>query len=155
MIDKNLSLNNLLEREDLLALPLSKWKELLIEKDGACFDFQLRDILQAKLTSYDKSIDVNSFYYKEDKKWLDKNTRIGLQNLINCGAQTITVQLGSELLDISADKLKEFLNKLEVYAGECFAVTAKHRITINQLKSTEELLNYDFTANYPKKIRLQ
>lgn len=32
MIDKNLSLNNLLEREDLLALPLSKWKELLIEK---------------------------------------------------------------------------------------------------------------------------
>ena len=32
MIDKNLSLNNMLEREDLLALPLSKWKELLIEK---------------------------------------------------------------------------------------------------------------------------
>lgn len=85
MIDKNLSLNNMLEREDLLALPLSKWKELLIEKDGACFDFQLRDILQAKLTSYDKSINVNSFYYKEDKKWLDKDTRIGLQNLINCG----------------------------------------------------------------------
>ena len=118
MIDKNLSLNNLLEREDLLVLPLSKWKELLIEKDGACFDFQLRDILQAKLTSYDKSINVNSFYYKEDKKWLDKDTRIGLQNLINCGAQTVTVQLGSELLDISADKLKEFLNKLEIYAGE-------------------------------------
>ncbi len=113
MIDKNLSLNNMLERGDLLALPLSKWKELLIEKDGACFDFQLKDILQAKLTSYDKSIDVNSFYYKEDKKWLNKDTRIGLQNLINCGAQTVTIQLGSELLDISADKLKEFLNKLK------------------------------------------
>nr|DAH81685.1 MAG TPA: hypothetical protein [Bacteriophage sp.] len=39
--------------------------------------------------------------------------------------------MGSELLDISADKLKEFLNKLEVYAGECFAVTAKHRVAIN------------------------
>ena len=155
MVEKNLSLNNMLEREDLLALPLSKWKELLIEKDGACFDFQLRDILQAKLASYDKSIDVNSFYYKEDKKWLDKNTRIGLQNLINCGAQIITIQLGSELLDISADKLKVFLNKLEVYAGECFAATAKHRVAINQLKSTEELLNYAFTSNYPKKIRLQ
>lgn len=155
MIDKNLSLNNMLEREDLLALPLSKWKELLIEKDGVCYDFQLKDILQAKLTSYDKSIDVNSFYYKEDKKWLDKNTRIGLQNLINCGAQTITIQLDSELLDISADKLKEFLNKLEVYAGKCFATTAKHRMAINQLESIEELINYDFTANYPKKIRLQ
>lgn len=155
MIDKNLSLNNMLEREDLLALPLYKWKELLIEKDGVCYDFQLKDILQAKLTSYDKSIDVNSFYYKEDKKWLDKNTRIGLQNLINCGAQTITIQLDSELLDISADKLKEFLNKLEVYAGKCFATTAKHRMAINQLESIEELINYDFTANYPKKIRLQ
>jgi hypothetical protein len=39
--------------------------------------------------------------------------------------------LGFELLDISADKLKEFLNKLEVYAGECFTVTAKHRAAIN------------------------
>ena len=155
MVEKNLSLNNMLERENLLALPLSKWKELLIEKDGVCYDFQLKDILQAKLTSYDKSIDVNSFYYKEDKKWLDKNTRIGLQNLINCGAQTITIQLDSELLDISADKLKEFLNKLEVYAGKCFATTAKHRMAINQLESIEELINYDFTANYPKKIRLQ
>lgn len=155
MIDKNLSLNNMLEREDLLTLPLSKWKELLIEKDGAYFDFELREILLAKLEAYNKSPEVNSFYYGEDKKWLNKDTRIGLQNLINCGAQTITVQLGSELLDISADKLKQFLNKLEIYAGECFSVTAKHRVTINQLKSTEELLNYDYTANYPKKVRLR
>ena len=47
---------------------------------------ETKDILQDKLTSYDKSINVNSFYYKEDKKWLNKDTRIGLQYLINCGA---------------------------------------------------------------------
>ena len=155
MIDKNLSLNNMLEREDLLALPLSKWKELLIEKDGACFDFELREILLAKLEAYNKSSEVNSFYYGEDKEWLDKNTRIGLQNLINCGANIITLQLKKELLDISAEELKLFLNKLEVYAGKCFATTAKHQQTINQLYTTEDLINYDFTANYPKKVRLK
>ena len=155
MIDKNLSLNNLLEREDLLALPLSKWKELLIEKDGACFDFELREILLAKLEAYNKSSEVNSFYYGEDKEWIDKNTRIGLQNLINCGADIITLQLKKELLDISAEELKLFLNKLEVYAGKCFATTAKHQQVINQLYTTEDLINYDFTANYPKKVRLR
>ena len=155
MIDKNLSLNNMLEREDLLALPLSKWKELLIEKDGACFDFELREILLAKLKAYNKSSEVNSFYYGEDKEWLDKNTRIGLQNLINCGADIITLQLKKELLDISAEELKLFLNKLEVYAGKCFATTAKHQQAINQLYTTEDLINYDFTANYPKKVRLK
>ena len=155
MIDKNLSLNNMLERKDLLALPLSKWKELLIEKDGACFDFELREILLAKLEAYNKSSEVNSFYYGEDKEWLDKNTRIGLQNLINCGADIITLQLKKELLDISAEELKLFLNKLEVYAGKCFAITAKHQQAINQLYTTEDLINYDFTANYPKKVRLK
>ena len=155
MIDKNLSLNNMLEREDLLALPLSKWKELLIEKDGAYFDFELREILLAKLEAYNKSSEVNSFYYGEDKEWLDKNTRVGLQNLINCGADIITLQLKKELLDISAEELKLFLNKLEVYAGKCFAATAKHQQAINQLCTTEDLLNYDYTANYPKKIRLR
>lgn len=155
MIDKNLSLNNMLEREDLLALPLSKWKELLIEKDGAYFDFQLKEILLAKLNAYNKSPEVNSFYYGEDKEWLDKNTRVGLQNLINCGADTITLQLKKELLDISAEELKSFLNKLEVYAGKCFATTAKHQQAISQLYSTEDLINYDYTANYPKKIRLR
>lgn len=155
MIDKNLSLNNMLEREDLLALPLSKWKELLIEKDGAYFDFQLKEILLAKLNAYNKSTEVNSFYYGEDKEWLDKNTRVGLQNLINCGAGTITLQLKKELLDISAEELKSFLNKLEVYAGKCFATTAKHQQAISQLYSTEDLIKYDYTANYPKKIRLR
>lgn len=155
MIDNNLSLNNMLEREDLLALPLSKWKELLVEKDGAYFDFQLKEILLAKLNAYNKSPEVNSFYYGEDKEWLDKNTRVGLQNLINCGADTITLQLKKELLDISAEELKSFLNKLEVYAGKCFATTAKHQQAISQLYSTEDLVNYDYTANYPKKIRLR
>lgn len=155
MIDKNLSLNNMLEREDLLALPLSKWKELLIEKDGAYFDFELREILLAKLEAYNKSPEVNSFYYGEDKEWLDKNTRVGLQNLINCGADIITLQLKKELLDISAEELKLFLNKLEVYAGKCFTTTAKHQQAINQLYTTEDLINYDFTANYPKKVRLR
>ena len=155
MIDNNLSLNNMLEREDLLALPLSKWKELLIEKDGAYFDFQLKEILLAKLNAYNKSPEVNSFYYGEDKEWLDKNTRVGLQNLINCGADIITLQLKKELLDISAEELKSFLNKLEVYAGKCFATTAKHQQAISQLYSTEDLVNYDYTANYPKKIRLR
>lgn len=151
MVNKNLSLHQLLER--YLDLTLSEWQNLLIEKDGVCYDYQLKEILLAKIENQDKS--VNGFYYGDNKKWLDKNTRIGLVNLINCGAESVTVQLDDELVDITASDLKTFLNKLEVYAGKCFATTAKHKQAAYQLKTREEILNYDYTSGYPDKIRLK
>ena len=151
---KGLSLEQMLEQEEFLQLPLSKWYEMMKNKDGVCYEFTLSTILIALIKYYDKSINVNSFYYKDNQEWLDRNTRLGLQNLINSGADNITIQLKDSIVDIKATKLKEFLNQLEIYAGKCFAVTAEHLQNMKQLNTTEELLNYDYTAKYPNKIIL-
>lgn len=151
---KELTLDSMLEQEELLQLPLSKWYEMIKEKDGVCYEFTLITILIALIKHYDKSINVNSFYYKDKQEWLDKNTRLGLQNLINSGADNITIQLKDSIVDIKATRLKEFLNQLEVYAGKCFSVTAKHLEDIKQLNTVDNLINYDFKSGYPLKITL-
>lgn len=151
---KELTLDLMLEQEELLQLPLSKWYEIIKEKDGVCYEFTLITILIALIKYYDKSVNVNSFYYKDKQEWLDKNTRLGLQNLINSGADNITIQLKNSIIDIKATKLKEFLNQLEVYAGKCFSVTAKHLDAIKQLNTVDDLINYDFKSGYPLKITL-
>lgn len=151
---KELTLDSMLEQEELLKLPLSKWYEMIKEKDGVCYEFTLSTILIALIKYYDKSINVNSFYYKNKQEWLDKNTRLGLQNLINSGADNITIQLKDSIVDIKATRLKEFLNQLEVYAGKCFSVTAKHLEDIKQLNTVDNLINYDFKSGYPLKITL-
>lgn len=151
---KGLSLEQMLEQEEFLQLPLSKWYEIMKDKDGVCYEFILGTILTALIKYYDKSINVNSFYYKDKQEWLDKDTRIGLKNLINSGAENITVQLKDSIVDIEATKLKEFLNQLEVYAGKCFSVTTKHLEAIKQLNTIDELINYDFKSGYPLKITL-
>ena len=151
---KELTLDLMLEQEELLQLPLSKWYEIIKEKDGVCYEFTLITILIALIKYYDKLVNVNSFYYKDKQEWLDKNTRLGLQNLINSGADNITIQLKNSIIDIKATKLKEFLNQLEVYAGKCFSVTAKHLEAIKQLNTVDDLINYDFKSGYPLKITL-
>jgi hypothetical protein len=38
---------------------------MIKEKDGVCYEFTLITILIALIKHYDKSINVNSFYYKD------------------------------------------------------------------------------------------
>ena len=149
-----MTLHEMLSREDYLSKSLSEWQQLLTEQDGFCSDDTLLEILNAKIDAKNKA--VNIFDYGDKTKWIDRDTRTALQNLISSGAETITLDLkDNDLLDISASELKEFLDKLEVYAGKCFAATAKHKVAMSKFTSTEDILNYDFTANYPSKIRLK
>lgn len=130
------------------------WSEILELREGVLNFNSLYQILKKAITEYDKSIYVNSFYYNNKQYWLDKETRIGLFRLIDSGAKKITLQLEDIYVDIDADQLKEFLNQLEIYAGKCFSVTAKHLSTLKSLQSFDELLNYNYTRGYPDKISL-
>lgn len=131
-----------------------QWSEILIMREGVLNFLSLKKILQKAIAYYDTSKYVNSFYYQDKQYWLSKDIRIGLFRLIDSGAEQITLQLNDNYLIISPDKLKNFLNQLEVYAGKCFAVTAEHLQNIKQFSTIEELLNYDYTAKYPNKIIL-
>lgn len=131
-----------------------QWSEILIAREGVLNFFSLKNILKKSIVYYDNSKYVNSFYYQDKQYWLSKDVRIGLFRLIDSGAKQITLQLNDNYLIISSDKLKEFLNQLEVYAGKCFSITAKHLQNIKQLSTIEELLKYDYTAKYPNKVIL-
>lgn len=131
-----------------------QWSEILIAREGVLNFFSLKNILKKSIVYYDTSKYVNSFYYQDKQYWLSKDVRIGLFRLIDSGAKQITLQLNDNYLIISSDKLKEFLNQLEVYAGKCFSITAEHLQNIKQLNTIEELLKYDYTAKYPNKVIL-
>ena len=131
-----------------------QWAEILTAREGILNFSSLKSILKKAINYYDTSKYVNSFYYQDKQYWLSKDVRIGLFRLIDSGAKQITLQLNDNYLIISSDKLKEFLNQLEVYAGKCFSITAEHLQNIKQLSTIEELLKYDYTAKYPNKVIL-
>ena len=131
-----------------------QWSEILTMREGVLNFLSLRTILKKSIAYYDTSKYVNSFYYQDKQYWLSKDIRIGLFRLIDSGAKQITLQLNDNYLIISPDKLKNFLNQLEVYAGKCFATTAEHLQNIKQFSTIEELLNYEYTGKYPNKIIL-
>lgn len=155
VIYKGDSLKTLLTNDELLTLPLSTWKTIFEQKDGICYNDLLYRVLEQKIRYYDTSSDVNSFYYNNEKYWFSKEIRTSLQNLANSSSEDITLVLGNNLVKLSTDKVKEFLSQLEVYAGKCYVNTAKHLQSIKNLKTIEDLINYDYTSGYPSKITLK
>lgn len=131
-----------------------KWQELIKKHDGIMNTFTWFLVMEKSINYYDQSNKVNSFIYKDNEYWLDKDTRVGLYRLIESGAETVTLQLGTTYVNIEASKLKDFLNRLEVYAGKCFSVTAKHLQALRDARSEAEVLAIDYTEGYPDKIIL-
>lgn len=148
------SLRNLLKHSELLNLPIRIWKTIFEQKDGICYPNILIQVLIALIKAYDTSSNVNGFYYNGKQYWLDKSTRVGLQNLVNSSTEPISLILGDEIIELELDKAKKFLSDLEVYAGKCYVNTNKHLIAIKQLKTLDDIINYDYTIGYPDKITL-
>lgn len=148
------SLAKLLTRKDLLALPMSKWVELLNLVNGSCKVHVLQNVLTHVVNQYDKSSNINSFIYKDKHYWLDKNTRLGLQQLVNSSEDSISLVLEDEIIELPVDIANKFLKELEVYAGKCYLNTQKHLIAIKSLETLEDMINYDYTSGYPEKIVL-
>lgn len=148
-IDKVLYNNELL---NMYSMPeLHKLYELYFGN----YEYEYKNILKTKINLYDKSESVNSFIFKEKNLWLDKATRVGLMHLANCSTEDVQLILGDQILTFSPDFVKEFLTRLEVYAGKCYVQTQKHLIAVDSLKTLEEVINYDYTAGYPEKIVLE
>ena len=146
------SLTDMLNRKDLISFPLSVWKQLLEKKYHHVNTSTLSTILEAQIKNYDTSDEVNSFLINGDKFWLDKATRVGLMHLANCSSDDLQLVLGDQVLTIAVDTAKAFLAQLEVYAGQCYLQTQKHLLAINELKTIEDIINYDYTKGYPDKI---
>ena len=110
----------------------------------------------ADIASYDTSDKVNGFILNGMLVWLDKATRVGLMNSTTiakaAGQQTTTLWLGGLKLVVDCDKAIQLLSSLEMYALECFNVTASHKQAVSELTSIEDVEVYDYKAGYPKML---
>ena len=151
-VRRDASLQQLMRNRRLINCPLSVWNDLLIEKDGHTSEYALREVLKQQIANYDSSDNVNSFIIGGQKYWLDKATRVGLQQLVNSSNDEVSLVLQDHVLTIPKDIASGFLAQLEVYAGKCYLQTAKHQLAIKELQTVEELINYDYTKGYPEKL---
>ena len=109
-----------------------------------------------QITEYDQSEDVNSFTLQGKQMWLPKETRVGLVNSVtiekNAGKETTVLWFGGERYELPVDTALQMLSALELYALECYNVTAAHKAAVNALERVEDVVAYDYTVGYPEKL---
>lgn len=142
-------LMNLGEKEyDLVS---EEWRE----QCKATLEKAKKEKLEAIL-AYDTSSDVNGFMLNGNKVWLDKETRLGLMNSLqitrDMGQDTTTLWFDGYKLEVRCDMAIMLLSSLEMYALECFNVTAAHKKAVRELTTIEEVEAYDYKTGYPKQL---
>ena len=142
-------LMNLGEKEyDLVS---EEWRE----RCKATLEKAKKEKLEAIL-AYDTSSDVNGFMLNGNKVWLDKGTRVGLMNSIqitrDMGQDTTTLWFDGYKLEVRCDMAIMLLSSIEMYALECFNVTAAHKKAVSELTTIEEVEAYDYKNGYPKQL---
>lgn len=147
-------------------VPVSEYNEDEVQEAFAWFESKM-DALKlkqaksekiAEITAYDTSSSVNGFMLNGLLVWLDKATRVGLMNSTTiakaAGQETTTLWLGGLKLVVDCDKAIQLLSALEMYALECFNVTASHKAAVGELKTIVEVEAYDYKAGYPKMLEM-
>lgn len=112
-----------------------------------------------QIDKYDTSPSVNGFMLNGQRVWLNKDTRVGLMNSTSIakamGKATTTLWFGGMQIEVNCDKAIGLLSALEMYALECFNVTAAHKKAVAELNTVEEVLDYDYTKGYPAQLRME
>ena len=120
---------------------------------------RIKDIIIDKITKYDVSENVNLFYLRGNPMWLNdiKRTSLIKSTNIRKSQGAITTVLWDDdnnKYDIPVDMALNMLNTLEMYALDCYNITAQHKKNISEMDSIEDVLNYDYMAGYPKILHL-
>ena len=112
----------------------------------------------AEIDAYDTSSAVNGFTLNGTVVWLDKATRVGLMNSTSItkamGQPTTTLWLGESKMEVPCDKAIQLLSALEMYALECFNVTAAHKKAVSEMASAEDVEAFDVTEGYPDRLSM-
>lgn len=110
-----------------------------------------------QIDKYDTSTSVNGFMLNGQSVWLNKDTRVGLMNSTSIakamGKTMTTLWFGRMNIEMNCDNAIGLLSALEMYALECFNVTATHKKAVAELNTVEEVLEYDYTKGYPEQLK--
>lgn len=148
-------------------VPTSTFSEDLVKTEFEAFGKEMqafalhtaKQLKIAEIDDYDKSSAVNGFALNGTVVWLDKATRVGLMNSTSIakgmGQATTTLWFGGMKMVVNCDKAIQLLSALEMYALECFNVTAAHKKAVAELNTVEEVLGYDYTKGYPEQLKME
>lgn len=113
-------------------------------------------ILKEKIKAYDKSKHVEDFTISGTHLWLDSTMRSKVkENLETCqefGEENTTLRFEGKAFPITVTMGWQMYYSVLAYARECWNVTESHLATIDKLETVEELMNYNYTVNYPMKL---
>lgn len=125
---------------------------------GAPTTYDIKQMLIRLQKDYDESDEVNCFYVDGKNSWIDKATRVGLVNtcavLKADGETKYKLWLNNTPYELPITFIEQLLHKIEKYAIECYQVKETHLAEIDKLKTREEILTYNISKGYPKKISI-
>jgi hypothetical protein len=117
---------------------------------------ELKEMKIAEINAYDKSDAVNSFTLAGKQIWLDKDTRVGLVNSIGIekesGRMNTTLWYNAEKYVIPVDDALAMLNRLELYALDCYNVTQSHIAAVKGLSDAGQVEAYNYKTGYPEQL---
>lgn len=157
LVLSNHSVSALLEVIDPLHLAMATTDEVeaILKYFNAHDDVESwKAIRKMQIQGYDSSDKVNRFYLGEQPMWLDKATRVGLVNSLNiekaAGREISDLWMDHNKIVLNVDLALKLLAALELYAKDCYGVTASHIAEIEELQSVDELRNFKIEADYPE-----
>ena len=113
----------------------------------------------AEIVDYDKSPAVNSFYLNGEQHWLDFNLRDrvfdGNERIAYKGREETSLWLDGKCFVMPIAAAQDLICTIEVYAKDCYNVTATHQAEVNKLTTIEEVEAYDYKTGYPEKLNLK
>ena len=105
---------------------------------------------------YDSSSEVNSFTIGTKELWIDRTTRTALMRRFEAEklakVTTTTLWYGNDSFTLPVEQAVEMLNAIELYACQCYDVTAAHKVAVEELTDIEEAYNYNYRTGYPEKL---
>lgn len=106
---------------------------------------------------YDKSDEINSFKLGNDYIWLDKDTRDSIENMLlkrkKNGDMSASVWYKSKEYRMPITDILNMLDKVCIYASDCYNVTQKHIQNVLNIGTEQEIESYDYTSGYPTKLK--
>lgn len=119
-------------------------------------------IRAAQIEAYDSSFNVNNFRINGIDGWFDKNTRVGLVNMLRSyqsDEEVPELWLDDEhpiALPNAAEGL-ELMSEIEKYAAKCYSATQRLLVSVRnmgKLEDLEGLKGFDYKSAYPSQLDL-
>lgn len=127
---------------------------VLVEHEYSLEEYKEMKI--AEINAYNKSDSVNSLMLDGKQIWLDKDTRVGLVNSMKIEKESgriyTTLWYNAEKYVIPINDALNMLDRLELYALDCYNTTQAHISAVKGLSTAGEVETYNYKFGYPEQL---